>query len=143
MVPIVTTGVLIVEKKLSSRVILVLGAKLIFQYRSTGDPRSVRVILAPEPCNFHRIEKKRIHAKSFHQYLHSRIVRVSLAEWSCQVLQILDVSSKQVPCYVSSLHKGPRTFSLRKEKTCDRFHVEERKSSFLRRIPNNLRSAFP
>ena len=95
---------------------------LIFLYRSTGDPRIVRVILAPEPCNFHRFEK---HANSFHQYLHSRIMRASLAQGSCQILQILDVSSKKGPCdssssrkknsvYVSSLHKGPCKISLRK-----------------------------
>jgi len=56
MAPIVTTGILIVKKeKTFSHVILVLGAMLIFQYRSTRDPQFVRVILAPEPCNFHRI----------------------------------------------------------------------------------------
>ena len=33
---------------------------LIFQYRSTGDPQLVRVILAPEPCNFHRIVVKKL-----------------------------------------------------------------------------------
>ena len=38
--------------KTFSHVILVLGAMLIFQYRSTGDQQFVRVILAPEPCNF-------------------------------------------------------------------------------------------
>ena len=36
-----------------------LGATLIFLYHSTEDPRIVRVILAPRPCNFRRIEKKK------------------------------------------------------------------------------------
>ena len=40
------------RKKPFSRVTLVLGAMLIFLYRSTGDPRIVRVILAPEPMQF-------------------------------------------------------------------------------------------
>ena len=100
MAPIVTTGVLIVEKTFS-RVILVLGAMLIFQYRSTGDPQFVRVILAPKSCNFHRIEK-RSHARSFHQYLHSRIMHVILAQRAMQI------------------------FSVQKKKTCNRFHVEEK-----------------
>ena len=51
------------KKKPFSRVIFVLRATLIFQYRSTEDPRIVRVILAPKPCNFRRIaKKKRSHA---------------------------------------------------------------------------------
>ena len=36
-----------------------LGATLVFLYRSTDDPRIVRVILAPKPCNFRRVEKKK------------------------------------------------------------------------------------
>ena len=45
------------KKKLSHASSLWLGAMLMFQYRSTGDPRIVRVILAPQPCNFHRIRR--------------------------------------------------------------------------------------
>lgn len=59
MAPIVNTGVSVVgKKKPFSHVILVLGAMLTFLYRSTEDPRIVRVILAHKPCNFHRREKK-------------------------------------------------------------------------------------
>ena len=56
--PIVTL-VFSLLKKPFSRVIVVLGTMLIFEYRSTEDPRIVRVILTPEPRNFHRIEKKK------------------------------------------------------------------------------------
>ena len=48
------------RKKPSSRVIFVLGAMLIFQCRSTRDPRFVCVILAPEACNFSRIVVKKL-----------------------------------------------------------------------------------
>ena len=52
MAPIVTTDVPPCKKKKPfSHVIFVLGD------RST-DPRIVRVILAPKPCNFHRSEKR-------------------------------------------------------------------------------------
>ena len=79
---------------------------VIFQYRSTGDPQFVRVILAPEPCNFHcivvkklqerlapfvqlcRIEKKKKKKKTCQIF---QPMRVILAQGSCQVLQILDV----------------------------------------------------
>ena len=153
------------KKKPFSRVIPVLGAMLTFQYRSTGDARIVRVILTPEPCHFHRIRRvDAIVVKKLQQrvaqfvLLHQsppRIMRVILAHGSCQVLQILDVSSKQGPCYssstllfkknsmyVSSLHKGPCKISLCKKKSANA-SMWKRKSSFQRRIPNTLRSAFP
>ena len=130
MAPIVTTGILVVENLL------------------TRHPCAfVRVIFAPEPCNFHCIVTKKLqkrvapivllcrleknHATSFHQYLHSRIMRVILAQGSCPVLQILDVFSQRGKTltmllffqknsmYVSSLHKGPCKFSLRRKKTCN------------------------
>ena len=69
MAPIVTTGISVAREKTFSRVILVLGAMLIFLYRSTEDPRIVRVILAPNPCNFRRLEKKEP-CLSFNQCLH-------------------------------------------------------------------------
>ena len=47
------------KEKPFSRVILVLGTMLIFLYRSTGDPRIVHVILAPEPCNLYHIDDER------------------------------------------------------------------------------------
>ena len=56
MAPIVTTGISVVGKKLSHTSSLC-WAMLIFLYRSTEDPRIVRVILAPKRCNFRRIEK--------------------------------------------------------------------------------------
>ena len=99
---IVTTNILKVEKNFS-RVILVLWAMLIFQYRSTeihnlcvsSLRQSHAIFTISWSRNFRhcRIEKK--HARSFHQYLHSRIMRVILAQGSCQVLRSLDVSSKK------------------------------------------------
>ena len=83
MAPIVTTGVFIVEKKPFSHVTLVLEATSLFLYRSTGDPRIVRVILAPKPCNFHRIEKGSHPNLSTNTYI-SRIMRVSLAQGPCK-----------------------------------------------------------
>ena len=79
------------RKKTFSRIILVLGVTLIFLYRSTEDPPIVRVILAPKPCNFRRIEKKGSHANLSTNAHISRIMRVSLAN----TLQILDVSSQR------------------------------------------------
>ena len=79
----------------------------------------MRVILAPEPRNFHRLRKVdaivvkklqervapfvllcRIEKKKSCQifppiYLHSRIMRIILAQGPCQVLQILEVSPKK------------------------------------------------
>ena len=87
MAPIVTTGVSIVGKKnLSHASSLCWGTTFIFLYRSTEDPRIVRVILAPKPCNFRCIEKKRSHANlSTNTYI-SRIMRVSLAQGAMQIL---------------------------------------------------------
>ena len=94
--------------------------------------------------------KKWSHAKSFHQYLHSRIMRVSLAQGSCQVLQILDVSPKTGTMLLFFKKKGARVIlaqsghakflCAKKGRATD--SMQKRKSSFLRRIPNNLRSVF-
>ena len=58
MAPIVTTGILVVENLLTRHPCA--RGMSIFQYRSTGDPQFVRVILAPEPCNFHCIVIKKL-----------------------------------------------------------------------------------
>ena len=116
------------RKKTLSRVILVLEATLFFLCRATEDPRIVRVILAPKPWNFRRIEKKEP-CKSFNKYLH-------FSNYACQpctgAMQILFKSltcnlnrghaalllpSKKNSTYVSSLHKGPCKFSRCKKKS--------------------------
>ena len=54
------------------------------------------------------LKKKKKHARSFHQYQHSRIMRVILAQGSCPMLQILDVSSQRK-------NRGPRYSSSKKQ----------------------------
>ena len=49
---------------------------------------------AQRPSSYFAVVRKTL-ARSFHQYLHSRIMRVILAQGSCPVLQILDVSSQK------------------------------------------------
>ena len=80
------------RKKPFSRVILVLVTMEIFLYHSTVDPRIVHVILAPEPCNSHRIEKKT--CQIFPPIPTFSNCACQLRTRSCQILQILDVSSK-------------------------------------------------
>ena len=78
----------------------------IFSVSFHGRSTIVRVILTPGPCNFHRIKRVKklqeraaphvlLHRSKIHQYLLSQIVRVILAQGSCPVLQILDVSSRK------------------------------------------------
>ena len=110
MAPIVTTGILIVKKTFLTRHPCARGhvnLSVSFHGRST--------ICACHPCaramQFSRIVIKKLqkrvapivllcrivkksHARSFHQNLHSRIMRVILARGSYQALQILDVSTK-------------------------------------------------
>ena len=55
---------------------------LIFQYRSTGDPQFVRVILAPEPCNFHRIVIKKLQKREAPIVL---LCRIEKKKKTCQI----------------------------------------------------------
>ena len=141
MAPIVTTGVLIVGKKPSHASSFVLGAMLIFQYRSTGDPQFVRVILAPEPCNFFAVSwsrnfrnaqrpsscfalLKNMPDLSTNTYTLELCVS-SLHRGHAQLLQILDVSQGKTGAmllffqnnsmYVSSCTKAMQNFSAQKK----------------------------
>ena len=96
----VTTAVLIVKKTILMRhpcAGVHVNLSVSFHGRSTNCATSLR----QSHAIFTVLTKKRSHAKSFHHCLHSRFMRVSLAQGSCQILQILDVSSEQGPCYSS------------------------------------------
>ena len=110
MAPIETTGVLIVEKHNSHASSLCSGPCSYFsivpreidnlcvsslrQSHENFWSRNFRNAWRPSSC-FAVMKKKKKHARSFHQYLHTRIMRVILAQGSCPMLQILDVSSQR------------------------------------------------
>ena len=68
------------------------------EVRSTGDPQFVRVILAPETCNFHRIVIKK---------LQKRVTPlVLLCRTEKKNMPVLSTNTNILELCVSSLHRG-------------------------------------